>query len=117
MPGNHQVLVGPYHISADPAVGRTDAPAVLLVGRFVQLEPQPSAGAADSAPHRRRILPDPGGENDPIEAAERRGERRNMAGNAITKYLDREAGTRVVTGQELAEIRRNTREAQHARAF
>src|SRR5262245_46201727 len=117
MAGNHQVLVGLYHIGSDPAAGGGDPPLVLAVCCLVQLEPEPVTGPTDSAPHRRRILSDTGGEDDPAEAAERSRKRSNVAGNAIAKQLDGKAGTRIITGQELAEIRRNTGKAEHARAF
>src|SRR6266446_8202689 len=62
MAGNHQVLVGLYDISGDAALRRTDAVLVFTVGCLVKFQPEPIAGAADRAAHRRRILSDAGGE-------------------------------------------------------
>src|SRR5260221_14606507 len=107
MTGDHQVLVGLYDKSGDAAVWRADALLVVPVGRLVQFEPQPAAGSADCASHRRRILADAGGEDDCIPASQRRPERGDMAGNAIAKHLDCEARTWIVAGQKLAEIRRD----------
>src|SRR4051794_8556636 len=106
MVGNHQVLVGPYHISADPAGGRADAVAVLLVGRFVEIEPQPGASSADSAPHWRRMLADAGREDDAVKPPERSGKRRNMARDAVAKQLDGKAGA----GLSLAKSSRKSDE-------
>jgi hypothetical protein len=39
-----------------------------------------------------------------------------MAGDAITKHLDGKARTRIVAGQQLAKVRRNAGQSQHARA-
>src|SRR5215471_10667178 len=101
MAGYHQVLVGFDHTARDP------------VGRFVELEPQPGASPTDRRTHRRRILADPGGEHDPVKASKSCGKRGDMAGNAATKYFDGKACTRIVTGQELAKIRRNAGQPEH----
>src|ERR1700726_4507969 len=117
MAGDHQVLVRFYHISRNAALRCANAILMFSIGSLVQFQSEPCTCPADGAPYRGRILADPGGEDDAIETAERRGERCNVAGDAIAKQLDREAGTYVVTGQELAEIRRNTGKPQHARAL
>src|SRR6266566_4163850 len=67
MAGNHQILVGLYNICCNAAARRADALLVLPVGRLVQIQPEPATGAADRAPHRYRILPDPSGEHDAVE--------------------------------------------------
>src|SRR5580704_1979918 len=101
---DHQVLVGFYHICSHTAARRAYARLMFPVGPFVQVHPQPSAGAADGTAHRRRILTDASREDNSIEAAERRRERGDMADNAIAEYLDRKTRTRIVTGEELAKI-------------
>src|SRR5215472_14479065 len=95
---NHQVLVGFYYIGGDTAIGRAYAFFVFPVGCLVQLEAQPSAGVADRASDRRGVLADPGGEHDAIEAAQRRGERADVAGNAVAEHLDFKTSARVVAG-------------------
>src|ERR1700738_4071143 len=55
---DHQVLVGFYHICSDAAARRAYARLMFPVGPFVQVHPQPSAGAADGTAHRRRLLTD-----------------------------------------------------------
>ena len=114
MMGDHQVLVRFYHISGDAALQCADAILVFSIGRLVQFQTEPGAGLADGAPHRGCILADPRSEDEAIETAERRRERGDVAGNAIAKQVDREARPRVVAGQELAEIRRDPGEPQHA---
>src|SRR5208337_2522582 len=102
--GDHQILVSLYNIGGDAAVRRADALLVVPVRRFVQLQPQPGTGPADRASNRRRILADPGGEDNSIQSAERCRKRGDGAGNAIAKQLDRKARTRIIARQKLAEI-------------
>ena len=52
-----------------------------------------------------------------VEGLLRRFEVAPMAGDTIAKHLDSEACPRIITGQKLAEIRRNTGKPQHARAL
>src|SRR5262249_49477619 len=103
MAGNHQILVGLDHIGGAAPSRHADALLVLPVGRFVALQTQPGTGAADCASHLCRILADTGSEHDSVEAAQRRAERGDVAGNSIAKHLDRKARTRVVAGQEFAK--------------
>src|SRR5580692_12926665 len=117
MARDHQILVGLDHIGSDAAPRRADAFFVRLVGHLVQFQPQPCARMADGAPHRRRILADAGRKDNSVEATKRGRKRGDMTGSAIAEYLDRKTRTSIITGQELAEIRRNTRHPQHTRAF
>src|ERR1700741_1956932 len=87
MAGNHQILIGFYNISGDVAVRRADSRLVLVVGCLVELQPEPGTGPADGAAHRCGILADAGGEDDSVEAAERRRERADPASRAIVKHL------------------------------
>src|ERR1700730_2054978 len=114
---DHQVLVGLYHICGHTAARRAYARLMSPVGPFVQVHPQPSAGAADGTAHRRRILADTGRKHNSVEATKRGGERGDVAGDTIAEDLDRKSRTRIVTSQELAEVGRNTRQAQHTRAL
>src|SRR5215467_5767038 len=98
MASNHQILVGPNDIGGDAAPGRAYAFFIFPVGGFVQLEAQPGAGSADRASDRRGILADPGGEHDAIEAAQRRGERADVAGDAVAEHFDCKTSARVVAG-------------------
>src|SRR5215468_8740486 len=100
MAGNHQVLIRLNHIRRDLAAGCADALAVFPVGRFIELEPQPSTTTTDRSAHRRCILADPGRKHDPVEAAESRCEGGDVSRYAIAKHLDGEARARIVTGQE-----------------
>src|ERR1700731_136267 len=72
---DHQILVGLDHICSDTATRRAYARLVFPVGPFVQIHPQPSAGAADGTAHRRRVLADAGRKDNSVEAAERGRER------------------------------------------
>src|SRR3984893_15874228 len=114
---DHQVLVGLYHICGHTAARRAYARLMFPVGPFVQFHPQPSAGAADGTAHRRSMLADTGRKHNSVEATKRGGERGDVAGDTIAEDLDRKSRTRIVTSQELAEVGRNTRQAQHTRAL
>src|SRR5712671_77536 len=116
VPSDHQILVGFYNIRGDAAVRRADAFLMFAVGCFVQLQPEPTTSPTDRASHRRRILTDTSREHDSIETTERCCERGDMAGYTIAKHLDSKARSGALTGQELAEIGRNTRKAKHAGA-
>src|ERR1700730_3545999 len=107
MAGDHQVLVGFYHIRADTARRCGDARLMLAVRRLVELEPQPAASPADGAAHRWGVLTHPCGEDDPIEAAERRRERGDVRGGAIAKPLDAKSRAGLSACQKLTEIRRS----------
>src|SRR5215213_6770468 len=72
VPGDHQVFVGFDNIGTDAAGVSRDAGPVRLVGRLVQLDAEPSAGAADRDPDRCGVLTDTGGEDDPVKPTERR---------------------------------------------
>ena len=87
MAGNHQVLVGLYHIGGDTTVRGADAGPMLAVGRLVEFQSEPAARASNGIPYRCRILADTGGKDDSVEAAERRGERADLASRAIVKHL------------------------------
>src|SRR5580692_5420881 len=101
---DHQVLVGLYHICGHTAARRAYARLMFPVGPFVQVHPQPSAGAADGTAHRCRILADAGRKDNSFKAAERCRKRGDMAGRAVAEHLDRKTRTRIVTGEELAKI-------------
>src|SRR5215472_1506653 len=112
--GDHEILVGFYHISADAALRRADARLLLSVGGLVELDPEPGAGPADGAAHGCRVFADACGEDDPVETAERRCERADLASGSIIKHLERKSRPQLRAGQQLAKIRGNTREPQHA---
>src|SRR5271165_5891301 len=103
--GNHQVFVSFYHMGGDPARRCADAGLMLPVSLLVQFQSKPAARPANGVTHRRRILADTCGENDPVEAAERRGERADLAGRAIVKDLECKSGAWLLARQQLAEIR------------
>src|SRR5262249_19291802 len=105
MAGDHQVLVGFYHIGADPALPCTDTGPMLLVGPLVEFDPEPAARSADGAAHRRGILADPGGEDDALETAQRHRERGDFAVPAVAKDLDGKARAWLLARQKLPEIR------------
>src|SRR6516162_7502943 len=106
--GDHEVLVCSYHIGADAALRRADARLLLSVGGLVQLDPEPGAGPADGAAHLCRVFADACGEDDSVEAAERRCERADLAGRSIIKHLERKSRPQLRAGQQLAKIRGDT---------
>src|SRR6266849_9084157 len=114
MAGNHEVLIGLYHIGGDTALRRADARQVLADGRFVELEPEPATCLANGASDRCGIFADAGGENDRVEPAERCGERGYLAGGAMAEHFDRKSRTRFPACQELTKIRGDTGEPEHS---
>src|SRR5690242_8845985 len=98
MAGYHQVFISLYHVGGDSAVSPADALLVLAVGRLVQLQPKPSTGPADHASYPCCILAAPGGEHDAIEPAQRRGERADVASDAVAEHFDCETSPRVIAG-------------------
>src|SRR5215467_12837484 len=116
MAGNHQVFIRLDHIPRDPATGRADTLPVFPIGRFVELEPQPGASPTDRSAHRRCILADPSGEHNSVEASKGCGKRGDVTGDAVTEYFNGKAGARIVASQEIAKIRRKSRQSQHTGA-
>src|SRR5205814_6110777 len=98
MAGDHQVLISLYHVGGDAAVSGGDALLVLAVGCLVQLQPKPSTSLADHASYPRRILAYPGSEHDAIEPAQRRGERADVASDAVAEHFDCKTSARFVAG-------------------
>ena len=104
MAGNHQVLVGLDHIGGDAAPGHADARPALAVGGLVELQTEPAASAANGGTNRCRILADTGGEDDPVETAEGRGERADLESGAMVKDLQRKPRSGLLARQQLTEI-------------
>ena len=95
-----------------PGVEMRGARAAFAVG--VELHAHPGAGMADSVPDRRRVLANAGGEDDAVQPTHRPGERGEVARDLVDEDLDREAGARLVALQQVAEVRRDAGQPQHA---
>ena len=75
--------------------GGADARAALRVRLRVELDAEPGRLPADALADRRRVLADAGGEDDRVEAAERGGERAELAADPVDEEIDRELRPRV----------------------
>ena len=63
-------------------------PPALAAG--VELDAEPRRVAADALADRRRVLADAGGEHERVEAAERGGQRAELAADAVDEQIDRQ---------------------------
>src|SRR5262247_921195 len=89
MAGDHQLLVGRHDPRGDlRGVGR-DAGGPPRVGGLVERDAEPGRVAADARAQLGVVLADAGGDDDRVEAAERRGERAELAPDAMDEELDR----------------------------
>ena len=83
-----------------------------LVGRVVQHHAEPGRGAADALADLGAVLADATGEHQRIEAAQRSGERTQLARDAVDVQIDREPGARLLAGEQRAHVARDARDAE-----
>src|SRR5262245_22098496 len=81
--GDHQLFIRGDNPGADAAVRTADARAAAVIGRRIQLQPEPGSITADTAPDGGGILADAAGEHEGVEAAECRGQRPQFAADAV----------------------------------
>src|SRR6266571_336541 len=96
VPRDHQFLIGGNAPRRNSRPECADAPAARRIRRGVKLDAEPCGVAADAFANRRRILADAGGEYDRVQAAQRGGERSELASDTIAIEIDRQLGMRVV---------------------
>src|SRR5215475_5843999 len=87
---DHQLLVGGNHPNRHAASATGDAGPVGRVGVLVELDTEPGRRLAYPSPDDRRALADAGGEDDRVEAAERRGQRAKLFADGIDEVVDGE---------------------------
>src|SRR5688500_17001572 len=112
---DHQLLVGRDDPRAHWAAARADAWTALLVGRAVELHPQPGRVAANALPQDRAVLPDAGREHERIESAERGRERTQLAPDPVDVEVHGEFRPGIVRAEQLAHVARDAGDAEQAR--
>src|SRR5215831_12462815 len=108
MPRDHQLLVGRDDEGRNLAARCADARRAVAVGFAIELDSEPRGVAAYSFPQARAVLADAGREHDRLEAAQRGGERSQLASDPVDKEIDRELRLRGVARFERAHVTRNT---------
>ena len=81
--------------AADAAAARADPRPAARVGLGVELHPEPGGAAAHGVAHRRRVLADPGREDERIQARQRRGQRAQLAPDPVAEQRHGLPGARV----------------------
>src|SRR5271165_2510650 len=114
MTGDHELLVRWYDIAGNAAAARGDAWPVSGIGLRVDRDAQPRRPRSDIRAQRRRMLADPGGEDEPIEAPHHRRQLRHHARATQAKGVQSEPGPRILTRQKLANVAADARQALQA---
>jgi hypothetical protein len=98
----------------------TAAFALLILRSPLPLVPgnvraEPLAAGDHPRPQSRRRSRDAAGEDNPVDPAERRRERADLAHDAVDEQVDRDSRRRLGRGLELAHVGRHARDAEQAR--
>jgi len=80
---DHQLLVRRDHPGGRLRAGGADARAAAGIGVCIHVNAEPGRITADTLANRRRVLADPGGEDDRIKACEGGRERAELAPGAV----------------------------------
>ena len=92
MTSDHEFLVRRDDPRRNPAVAPADARSPGLVGRLVQLDAEPCGIAADPCSDRGGVLANSRGEHQRVEPAQGRGQRAQLAADAVDIEVDRLGG-------------------------
>ena len=90
-------------------LGRGDSRRVPAVRVAVQLEPEPGGGFDDLRTHGGCVLADAAGEHERVEAAQRRGERAELAPDPVAEQVDGELRARIVARRAACACRSRCR--------
>src|ERR1043166_4462419 len=104
MQRDHQFFICGYYPDRNLAPRRRDASSFVFVSRRVDFNPQPGRRFRYSPANLRRVLTNAGSEYERIDAAQDRGERSNLFGDAIDEIIDGEPGFRLFTPQQVAHV-------------
>lgn len=88
MSSDHQILVGQDHPGGYCRVRQRNARAAGDVGRFVEHDAEPARITAHTDTDFRSVLPDPAGQDERIEPAQRGSERAQLPADAIDEQID-----------------------------
>ena len=106
-------LVGITHAAVRLAAVLMRGPCFAFARR-VELDAEPGRLPAHPLADRRRVLADAGGEDDRVEAAERRGERAELAADPVDEEVDGELRPRLGRLEQRAHVARHARDAEQA---
>src|SRR5688572_1143085 len=115
MARDHELLIGWDHPGRDAARFGGDAWPVRCVRFRVELDAEPSCLAAHALADCDGALANAGGEDDRVQAAERRGEGAKLAPDAVNKEIHRQLGARLRGFEQNAHVARDARYAEQAR--
>src|SRR3954470_6550395 len=101
---HHQLFVGRQDINRDPVVGPRYLCGVLCVLGLIERNAEPSQPLGDAGADRVRILADPCGEHEGVEALQRRRQHAGVETDPVGEIIDRERRARIRTVLELAHI-------------
>src|SRR3954451_25244838 len=109
MAGDDAFLVRGQYPGRDPATRRADARTTGGICLRIEPDAQPSCALAHRFPHAAAVLADAAGEDDRIEvASERRGERTELAPDAVDEESHRSRRFRRVARFQHANVARQS---------
>src|SRR5436305_14035399 len=100
----HPFLISWDHVNGYRARCRGDSGLRLLIRKLVYTNAQPRTPCADARPYFGRMLANPGGEHQAIQATEGSGQCADLARCTEYEQVDRFASTCVITGEKRAHI-------------
>jgi len=93
------IFIARDDISGDAAGVRADTRPVSPVRCFIQIQPEPATTFANRGSNRPGVLSNPGGEDDPIQAAKCSRERSDMTYCLVAENLDCELRAWILASQ------------------
>src|SRR5215470_3437830 len=112
---DHQLLVRGNRPRGDAARSGAYAWTAGVVRCPIELHPEPPRIPAHALAQRRAVLADSRSEHDRIESTQRRGERTQLAADAIDVEIDCSFCTRLVARKERAHVARYSGNAKKTR--
>lgn len=88
MAGDHQVPVGGHYPHHAVALRRANDRGMTVVLLGIELDAEMRQPTAHFPPHRRRMLPDPPGEHQRVEAVEGGAQRADGLAQLIAEHID-----------------------------
>ena len=101
---NHQFFVGRHDINGNTAVGPRYLAGVPGIRGRIEHDAEPGQLLGNAGADRGRVLADPRGEHESVEALQRRRQHAGIEADPVDEVVDRERRTRVGAGFELAHV-------------
>src|SRR6516162_8684220 len=108
VPSDHQLFIGRDDPYRDPAFGHRDPESVPGICLRVEFNAQPCGRLADSPADFGRVLPDAGGENQSVDAAQYGGQRADFLGGPVHEVIYCQPRFRLAACKKLPHVAADT---------